>query len=441
VRRAVPPPPAPPLSAADAKRAHEEKAFFRELAQIKQDGHFAILFFGLEKAGKTWLLHRMKEQLFNQGIACDPEFKQVTTEQGDQAKLRGTDKIEFHYVLGADTFVLIDIPGERTERLAKADYTELRPLLAAMDYAQAMIVALPADVMFFGPLLPSDNAAVVAAAKRPLGAAKAATPKKSPAKPAAKGAKKPVGPTVNRAKVIAWADAMRTDNQALDAFAKGVFRVAGVLSYLRRHKIDPADEQAFKQHVTQEKVTQHIARPQERIPVGGRDGLDCPTFFALTKSDRVLSLFLKDASDDPVMARRTADIHERLETRVISALCQDAGLKAPETFPLESPWHLVHRMRKPLHAQLTQFFPLAKFDYATAFYGHDGSETFTPDHYQQHPQHGVVEVLQWIRSARRLGGRPKLFRKHIAWAASARRYLAGVKGPPLLNFRSGKRAK
>lgn len=400
-------PPTPPDPDTLARKT-EEATFFRRLASIQEDKKFAILFLGFRAAGKTWLLHRMKEQLFSQdGVGCEPKYRPVKPRRGDREELPGTTKIEFHEVMTAPSFMLIDINGESTQDLVEASFADLRMLLAAMRYAKAMIIALPTDFMIFGPLLPNEDAEVLEAA------ADGGTLDES-----------------QEARLRAWAEAFREGSDQLDDFTEGLFRIAGILSYLRYHDIDPADEEAYAK-VTLEAVTRHMGRPNERTPVGGPAGLDCPTFFALTKADRVMPVFFK--TTDPVREKRDREILARPETRVFKALAQEASNYYAK-LPLSDPWEAVRWVRKNLHTQLITYFPLAKFDYATAFYGHDGGLTMARDHYDKHPQHGVYEVLEWISDARGLGRLPAAFRWPYAVAAWARRYIAGVRKPRNLSF-------
>lgn len=427
------PPPPPPESAESKALRTEEEIFFPKLKQVRDDEHFVILFFGFETAGKTWLLHRIKKELFSHGVVSEPPFQAVSSKRGQRTQLPGTNKMEFHTIMEPDsTYVLIDVPGERTERLVDAEYSEMRMLLAAMNEADAIIVTLPADVAVFGSHFPSNNDAILAAAAQPIDGA----PPPPPPAPA-RGKKAAAAATpdaLNEDDIIEWADEFRDDNDKLQAFARGVFRVAGVLSYLRHNKIDPTDKEAFEQ-VTADKVEAHMARPKERVPVGGRSGLDCPTYFTLTKADRLLSLFFRDDGKDPMIAARNADIRSWMESRVFAGLVRNANLNMVDHLPLRDPWQTLLNMNRDLHAQILQFFPLAKFDYAAAFYGHPRGEiSLSHDHYSQHPQRGVDQVLAWIGEAQQLRSRHKWRRAHYVWAARARRYISGIKKRKGSNF-------
>jgi hypothetical protein len=88
---------------------------------------------------------------------------------------------------------------------------------------------------------------------------------------------------------------------------------------------------------------------------------------------------------------------------------------------------MLFEARKDLHAQLVSHFPLSKFDFVTAFYGHDDQDSLLRTHYRRHPPHGVVEMIEWIMQAKRLRNRPRLFRRHYGLAARARRKISGIR--------------
>ena len=159
----------------------------------------------------------------------------------------------------------------------------------------------------------------------------------------------------------------------------------------------------------------------DRGYVGGKEGLDCPTFFALTKADRLLPACGFHDMGDELIVKRTAEI----ERRAVSAFLREAAAQA-NNLAFDDPWAMLFEARKDMHAQLVSHFPLSKFDYVTAFYGHDGQDSLSRAHYRRHPSHGVVEMIEWIMQAKRLRNRPRLLRRHYGLAARARRTIAGI---------------
>ena len=386
--------------------------FKKELEDALAAGYFPILFFGFRTAGKTWLLHRLRYELtFGEGdtIDCQPPFAPITDEEGVR-DLGGTTKPEFYYFIGAkQPFVLIDINGEAIEDLVKGEFQAVRELLAAMRVAKAMIIALPSDVVIFGPAFPGAkrDAEILAWAKQ-----NAAAP-------------------VDGDRVLNWAKDFRNDKAKLTNFTTGLFLAVGALSYMRVHNLDPLKVADFAQ-ITLPKVRAHIADYKRRRPVGGRSGVDCPTFFALTKADRVLPLYSREPSD-AVLKLRYNDVRDRFETRIFKTIGQRAGFET-EPLTMSDPWLVVRRANKTLHNRLLANFPLAKFDHAAAFFGHDGSDLLTADHYEQHPQFGVAEMIEWISAARGIRRLPRLLRFHYALATRGRHYIAGIKLRRMIDF-------
>jgi hypothetical protein len=336
--------------------------------------------------------------------------------EGDRKGLPGTTQIEFHTVLARPSFVLIDIPGEYTEFLLEWNFTELQMMLAAIDYAKAMIIAMPADVLIFGEYFPGDDKSVIERAGiEGLGRVRKAQQKSL---------------------LHEWAKEFRLDNDHFGKFAEGMQHLAGLVSFVRREGIDYTDPAKFKARVTRDAVINHMQN-DDFVPVGGEDGLDCPVFIALTKSDLVLSLFFN--STDATWKAMDRDIAERAESRVFASL-PDRGLPAKEIRSrLRDPWAMVRLVRPDLHRELMTAFPLAKFDYVTAFYGHDGLPSLTRGHYKKHPQRGVIEILEWVRDAARLSSRPRFVRRPYAWAVRARLYVEGIRRSRRFDFPSGPR--
>lgn len=358
-----------------AATANEVDKVIDRLGKIRDD-QFVILMFGFKTAGKTWLLERMKERLFKKHrTRCDPPHKQPEDED-DTLKLEGTTQIEFHTVLeSTQPYFIIDIPGERTNDVLSGNYSALRGMLAAMVRADAIIVAMPADLIVFGHLFPKlEKGKFYADA---LGD----------------------GDDVPE-EVAEWVDAMRLNNRELNQFTNSMQRIAGILSYMETNEIDPGNEESYKQLVTEDNVAAHLGDNRNFYPVGGVDGANCPTFFALTKADWLLSVLL--SHDDATIEHLNKELRETPQGKILQAIAERHGLHKllrPHVF---DPWTLVSLQREELHDWICHDFPLSKFDYTTAFYGHTGGKTLSGGHYDQHPSHGVMDVLEWIAWAQRL---------------------------------------
>jgi hypothetical protein len=386
--------PEPTISATD-------RNMLDKLRRVRDKGLFPVLFFGYGGAGKTWLLHRLKQQLgqFPYSFPCDPVFREVTDRESQRVELRTTSDVEIHYVYANKTFVLIDVPGDWTYNLLEQNYAELRRLVAAMHMAKAIIVCFPADLMVLGELIPEKDEDFLDAVARRI-------------------AEGPIDadPAFDAAEYL---KVFRTSSDDLDRFGRGVFRVAAMLEYLKQQRLDPFEDEQYAR-LAPEAIEEFLM--QGRGFVGGKDGLDCPTFFALTKADRLLSACGFRDLGDKMIVERTAEI----ERRAVSAFLKEAATQATN-LAFHDPWAMLFEARKDMHAQLVSHFPLSKFDFVTAFYGHDGQDSLSRAHYRRHPPHGVVEMIEWIMQAKRLRNRPRLFRRHYGLAARARRKISGIR--------------
>jgi GTPase SAR1 family protein len=378
-----------------------DRGMLDKLRAVRDRGLFPVLFFGYGGAGKTWLLHRLKQQLgqFPYSFPCDPVFQELTDHESERVELRTTSDVEIHYVYANKTFVLIDVPGDWTYNLLEQNYAELRRLVTAMHMAKAIIVCFPADLMVLGELIPEKDEEFLDAVARRI--AEAAIDE---------------DPTFDAAEYLRI---FRNSSDDLDRFGRGVFRVAAMLEYLKQQRIDPFEDEQYARLVP-EAIEEFLM--QDRGFVGGKDGLDCPTFFALTKADRLLSACGFRDQGDKLIVARTAE----MERRAVSAFLKEAAAQA-NNLAFDDPWAMLFEARKDLHAQLVSHFPLSKFDFVTAFYGHDGQDSLLRTHYRRHPPHGVVEMIEWIMQAKRLRNRPRLFRRHYGLAARARRKICGIR--------------
>ena len=134
-----PPPPAPidPLS-------DEDSRILSQLTTLRENGVFTVVVIGFYAGGKTWFLNRIKHELGRWGFNLSPPPAQ------DRERVIRTTQVEIHHARRlADKevrgFALVDIPGERLTRLVAKDFRSVKSVIAAMDQAGALIVALPAD--------------------------------------------------------------------------------------------------------------------------------------------------------------------------------------------------------------------------------------------------------------------------------------------------------
>lgn len=383
--------------------------FLERMRQLGKQPNVALI--GYKTAGKTWLLHRLKHHLFEDLAAnLDPEFETVP-EEGQL--LPGTSKIEFHDIVDAPAWTIVDTPGEYTAELIAGNVESLGPLVAVLKRAKAIIITLPADTLVFGPQI--DRKRVMTAEVRREIATKACGPDA--------GAKQ-------IASIEEFIKGLRDDYLDVDRFAKGMFRAAATLSYVNANNIDPLDEEKYKQEVTWPKVRSHIGETSFK-PIGGLDGLACPVFVALTKADRVVSILYGDREikgAGEIVNLRRQEMLEWPETKALRAVAEHSGmLEQIYRYPLDRPSEFVRALAPALHTRMVGFCPMSRFDFVSAFFGHDYTTSLKYGHYAHCPQWGVDHMFAWMRDAISLSRRTE---KRKARQALARRLHFAIHGIP-----------
>ncbi|MBA4053062.1 MAG: hypothetical protein C0472_14530 [Erythrobacter sp.] len=389
-------------------RTSAEADFLARMAELGDQPNVALI--GYKTAGKTWLLHRLKHHLFEDlGANLDPEFETVP-EEGQL--LPGTSEIEFHDIVDAPAWTIVDTPGEYTAALIAGKVESLGPLVAVLKRAKAIIITLPADTLVFGPHI--DRKRVMTAEVRREIASKAC------------------GPNANTKQIAAieeFIKGLRDDFLDVDRFAKGMFRAAATLSYVNANNINPLDAEDYKK-VTWAKVRSHIGEPSFK-PIGGLDGLDCPVFVALTKADRVVSILYGDREikgAGEIINLRRQEMLAWPETKALRAVAEHSGmLDQIYTYPLGRPSQFVRMLAPALHTRLVRFCPMSRFDFISAFFGHDYTTSLKYGHYAHCPQWGVDHMFKWMRDAIGLSRQTP---KRKARQALARRLHFAIHGIP-----------
>ena len=371
----------------------------------------AALFLGGRDAGKTWLLQRMKHQLRAQGFTLRPKFAiekgELTSEEvqkrdteeyrkeflesEDQAAnvtYRSTAIIVHRFLAQQGSFALIDIPGEQIEDLVDGNYATLRGLMAALEYASIIIIALPADAALLGEEIDEHD----------------------------------------ELKLSPHYANVQANNERLSNFEDGLFFLASVRSLLRNKKIqirwkapaDPPDE--FDREVTLDNVETH-SQTRGFEPIGGRDGIGCPTYFALTKADKLLAAM--DILPDCASANAVDEDRFKKGNKALQSLDEDAFLKtlydgstikkrallnnngllsqlwgrmfgkAEVLTQLSNPPEMMQLARPVLFNGLTEFFPMSRFDLVAAFYGHTRN-TLKKEDFNRMPSAGVDQLVDWL---------------------------------------------
>ena len=466
---ANPPPPPPPPQGANADPDYHQKFrqaalefgsdayVFRQLEILQAANVPAVLFLGVRTSGKTWLMQRMKHVLRNkydcvpplaidrdrllkssdvQKMDAEAAFKEMLShlppdERKAAEEMRAanssdrTGAIIFHsFIHSSGNFALIDVPGERIEQIARGQFKSNRDLLAALRYASAIIVAMPADVVLLGEELRE-------------------------AEPGTEDAGAPEQPQSD----VHALDRLQDDVELLDGFIDGIGTIAAVRSLIQASNIPlrwraPGDtEDEFDTGVTPESVLQHRLNNTACLPIGGRDGSDCPAFFALTKSDRFFAAldFQPDAANASVAAQKrfnaanreleqSADItilrqcysaspinpdNRPLDNDLFSRLFRSISGAGVPTVEISNPPELVRTFNTALFNRLTDYMPMSRMDLVAAFYGNTRN-TLQRSDFKRTEFVGVNELIRWMGEVR-----SGVINDWHVWARNVFRHLYG----------------
>jgi hypothetical protein len=353
------------------------------LALLKAQGDsFSIAMLGFRTSGKTWLLNRIKRELAlpPYGLSCEPSYAAVTNRQQKAIALGRSDKIEKHVVLDDPPFTIIDVHGELVQELANGNLAGARMLVAVLQRADAVIITAPCDALLFGHLI----------------------------RAAGQG-------TDDLSELI-------DDSFKIDQLNASLVQLGGLVSLVRSGKIK-ADQAESYRKFTPAMVQEHLLSGAF-APIGGADGFHCPAFCALTKADRVLGLL-----DTPALAERPNQrlfdaLQSRPEGKALASFLGNEGIQQDVEAALPEPSMLVEKLSPEFYSKLTRTFPLLRFDFVSAFFGHDQGDDIEDGHYDRYPELGVTQILEWLRDVRDL----KDGRLHGAAALAAARKARGRLG-------------
>lgn len=362
-----------------------ETKFFRELQEIKDTGRRLIVLLGFKGAGKTWLLHRIKEHYF-ETAPCIPPFVRVKASEGEQ-ELPASDYFSFHTFATDPAFAILDTPGEYTKYLVKKDeagMNALRPLMAALQYANSLIVAMPADIAIFGPGLEEIDSETMLAEQE-------------------------IAKDSDEYKEFnGWRDDAILQSNELDEFAYGVHNMVAAMGLAHEEGVNYEDETAYAEKINVDTVNRFVIDNFSKCP------FEKPTFFALTKADRVISvlldpedeagLFKSKSEDDDRLREHMKRLRQTTQGKAMELAMQKSGLKDAIAYPRNVPSKLLLRVRKRLQQRFLNLFPMARFDYVSSFFGHDFTNKIRKKHYELHPAIGVAEMVDWMREARDMDG-------------------------------------
>ena len=382
-----PPPPPPPQQAQPlAAPTNEFEKFRRDFNDIRAAGIYAITLVGNSSAGKTWLLNRLKHA-FRRGQLGVPSIPPAVNE-GQEAP--PTFEMEVHVFEGEEAkFAIIDIPGERMRLFNEGNYIAAATVIEAVVYSRALIIAVPSDIVMLGHMF-GDIEALVQDERRVVNGVGDTTGLNDRirdwcAQSFDIDAEK-VEPAMKH--IMALID----ENKKLDQLVDGIFKMAGVISYLKANpEFASGANGIISERLTTQMIESHM-RSTRIVPLGGNDGLDFPVILAMTKSDSFLP-FVR-VHDDAAVVKADKAMLARKENMVVHhMLTTSQALEGQEAF-VSDPRRLVMANRPDLIGQIDRWMPMNRIEFVSAFYGHPG----TP-YVRYRLQHfGVEALMEWIES-------------------------------------------
>ncbi len=381
-----PPPPPPQQAQPLAAPTNEFEKFRRDFNDIRAAGIYAITLVGNSSAGKTWLLNRLKHA-FRRGQLGVPSIPPAVNE-GQEAP--PTFEMEVHVFEGEEAkFAIIDIPGERMRLFNEGNYIAAATVIEAVVYSRALIIAVPSDIVMLGHMF-GDIEALVQDERRAVNGVGDTTGLNERirdwcAQSFDIDAEK-VEPAMKH--IMALID----ENKKLDQLVDGIFKMAGVISYLKANpEFASGANGIISERLTTQMIESHM-RSTRIVPLGGNDGLDFPVILAMTKSDSFLP-FVRVHDDAAVVKADKAMLARKENVVVHHMLTTSNALEGQEAF-VSDPRRLVMANRPDLIGQIDRWMPMNRIEFVSAFYGHPG----TP-YVRYRLQHfGVEALMEWIES-------------------------------------------
>jgi hypothetical protein len=414
-------PPPPPRRETAAAPFGSDRFNIDRLEELRRRGVPIVLFLGMRTTGKTWLLQRLKSML-RENFDCDPKFQLTdVAQESDTVTLADERRVAEKY--GAPTlealreskaaasstrtsamiihefepvargkgkhFALVDFPGEMFRSLADGLFGELRSLALAIKYANVLIIALPADISVLAASVDSEVF-----------------------------------------DAHAHVEMTRADREFLEKLTGSIATICKIRSLLTQNDISvgwkpdgaPADD--YDKQITSSALRAHDWE-NGRIPFGGWDGLECPTFVALTKADKFFSASdtLPDIDRRNRMTRANLlDFNKTLcelpESMLLKDLFEKSLLNTENLLdrhssssglmrklvgpsghvaPISNPPEMIKQADPALFNRLAANFPMSRVDLVSAFYGHTGNSLTVRD-IGKYPEVGVRNLVEWLAS-------------------------------------------
>ncbi len=369
-----------------APPSNEFEKFRRDFNDIRSAGIYAITLVGNSSAGKTWLLNRLKHA-FRRGDLGVPSIPPAVPE-GKEAP--PTFEMEVHVFEGEEAkFAIIDIPGERMRLFNEGNYIAAATVIEAVNYSRALIIAVPSDIVMLGHMFGDIEALVQDERRTASGAIDSSGLSDRIRDWCASSFDLEADKVATAMKRI---EALIDENKKLDQLVDGVFRMAGVISYLKANpQFAGGPNGIVSERLTTQMIESHM-RSTRIVPLGGSDGLDFPVILAMTKSDSFLP-FLR-VHDDPAVAKADAAMLARKENMVVHHMLETSGALDGQESYISDPRRLVMANRPDLIRQLDRWLPMNRIEFVSAFYGHPG----TPFVRYRLKHFGVEALMEWIES-------------------------------------------
>ncbi|HVZ30759.1 MAG TPA: hypothetical protein VG839_10225 [Asticcacaulis sp.] len=369
-----------------------------------------IVIIGLRQSGKTWFQMTLRDALRTRGIGSPEGW--IRGERIDSTKTLGFCRFTGmgDYESQRTAFVVVDVPGEQVGNLLSQRLASTQALVAAIQAASSIILTLPSDQVTF-----SDMVA------RNVGRGKLTTWLANQLKKlnvedfGAAEIEALAGRSIEMERRIAGiyehhnsATALSTEEQVylaykrfnelmesrerLDELGVNLVYLAALLSYLKINKLGASD--IGTERVTDRLIRNHVLS-KDFVPVGGRDGKDCPLFVAMTKADLFLSLV---SQPHTTYGRLSEDLRSTIDNQILYNLMTEEEREKLCALS-EDPRRVFRKCKPKILADINSWFRLNKIDFVTTHFGYDGGNRIEID---QHPdkQFGIEFVIQWIDWAR-----------------------------------------
>ncbi len=409
----------PVATAADFRAREDEpettislQALMAELQEFKRLKVPVIVIVGLRQTGKTWFLHTLVQALREAGIQSPDGWMRAG--QIGATRSIGLRRFKGEVKKGAKpvNFVVVDVPGEQLSNLLSRSWEATRALIAAMDTAASIILALPADHVAFSDLVyrgmgKGQPAAWLARQLNAIGITKYSADDIAQLAARHVELEAAIGYFFQNEQdcVSALPEEcqiylahkrfveLRDAHTRIDELGANLAFVASLLSFLKFKKLGA--DAIGTDEITETQIKNHFLASEEFRPVGGLDGKDCPLFVALTKGDTLLSLISPGHTEYHALSH---SLRQQVDNRILANLMSE-DVRDHLYALVDDPRRILRKCKPRILADINACFRLNKIDFVTTHYGYDGGNTLEVDSNAER-QFGIEAVILWIHWAR-----------------------------------------